>query len=216
MTKITYKYNCKTQLSKHFNVQEFKCKCGKNHNIIIDDKICDLLEKLMKEINSDYAIIVSGYRCEKHEKDVGGNGGKDYSHSGYAVDIDFYDKKGGKKISSETVVLKLEDMNHQGGIGYKCGGVSTRTHIDTKNRKWHGDESKSMTADVGNFHKYLGKDTASNNTVDNSARYYYVKKGDTLSGIAKKFNTTVDNLMKLNPSIKDKNKIYVNQKIRVK
>lgn len=45
--------------------------------------------------------------------------------------------------------------------------------------------------------------------------YYTVKKGDTLSGIAKKYSTTVDKLMKLNSSIKDKNKIYVGQKIQV-
>ena len=45
--------------------------------------------------------------------------------------------------------------------------------------------------------------------------YYTVKKGDTLSSIAKKYNTTVDKLVKLN-NIKDKNKIYVDQKIRVR
>lgn len=215
MNKISYKYNNKTQLSKHFNVQEFKCKCGGKHNIIIDDEIVPLLEKLMKEINSDYAIIVSGYRCEKHEKAVGGNGGKDYSHSGYAVDIDFYDKKGGKKIDSKNVVLKLEDLGHVYGIGYRCGGVQTRTHIDTKHRKWYGDEKYSMTASIGNsFYTYLKVEKEV--IPDTSYRYYYVKKGDTLSGIAKKYNTTVNKLMELNPSIKDKNKIYIGQKLRVK
>lgn len=45
--------------------------------------------------------------------------------------------------------------------------------------------------------------------------YYTVKKGDTLSEIAEKYNTTVDKLVSLN-NIKDKNKIYVGQKLRVK
>ena len=45
--------------------------------------------------------------------------------------------------------------------------------------------------------------------------YYIVKSGDTLSGIAKKFGTTVQQLVKLN-GIKNPNLIYVNQKIRVK
>ena len=49
-----------------------------------------------------------------------------------------------------------------------------------------------------------------------SDEYYIVQAGDTLSGIAKKFNTTVDNLLKLNPQITDPNKIYVGQKIKVK
>lgn len=45
--------------------------------------------------------------------------------------------------------------------------------------------------------------------------YYVIKKGDTLSGIAKKYKTTVDQLVKWN-NIKNKNLIYVGQKIRVK
>lgn len=45
--------------------------------------------------------------------------------------------------------------------------------------------------------------------------YYTVQRGDTLSGIAKHFDTTVSALVKLN-SIANPNKIYVNQKIRVK
>ena len=43
---------------------------------------------------------------------------------------------------------------------------------------------------------------------------YIVKAGDTLSGIAKKYNTTVDALVKKN-GIKDKNKIYVGQRLKV-
>ena len=43
---------------------------------------------------------------------------------------------------------------------------------------------------------------------------YTVKAGDTLSGIAKKYNTTVEALVAKN-KIKDRNKIYVGQKIKV-
>ena len=45
---------------------------------------------------------------------------------------------------------------------------------------------------------------------------YTVKKGDTLSGIAKRNGTTVAAILALNPKIKDPNKIYPNQKIRIK
>lgn len=43
---------------------------------------------------------------------------------------------------------------------------------------------------------------------------YVVKKGDTLSAIAKKYNTTVNNLAKLN-NIKNVNLIYVGQKLTI-
>lgn len=42
---------------------------------------------------------------------------------------------------------------------------------------------------------------------------YTVKKGDTLSKIAKAYGTTVNAIAKLNPDIKDVNKIYIGQKI---
>lgn len=44
---------------------------------------------------------------------------------------------------------------------------------------------------------------------------YVVVKGDTLFKIAVRFDTTVAELLKLNPEIKDASKIYVGQKIRV-
>ena len=45
--------------------------------------------------------------------------------------------------------------------------------------------------------------------------YYIVKSGDTLSGIATKYKTTVSSLVSLN-GIKNPNLIYVNQKLRIK
>lgn len=47
------------------------------------------------------------------------------------------------------------------------------------------------------------------------SEYYTIKKGDTLSAIAKKYDTTVDKLVKLN-NIEDPDKIYAGDKIRVK
>ena len=48
-----------------------------------------------------------------------------------------------------------------------------------------------------------------------SGQTYYVKKGDTLRKIAEKFGTTVDALLKLNPGIKDPNRIYAGQALKV-
>lgn len=49
-----------------------------------------------------------------------------------------------------------------------------------------------------------------------TAAYYTVKAGDTLSRIAAQNKTTVNDLLKLNSSIKDPNKIYVGQRIRIR
>lgn len=48
----------------------------------------------------------------------------------------------------------------------------------------------------------------------NVAKIHVVKAGETLSGIAKKYNTTDDALVKKN-GIKDKNKIYVGQRLKI-
>lgn len=47
-----------------------------------------------------------------------------------------------------------------------------------------------------------------------SVRYYTVKAGDTLTKIATRYNTTVDKIAKAN-GIKDKNKIYIGQVLKV-
>ena len=44
---------------------------------------------------------------------------------------------------------------------------------------------------------------------------YEIQKGDSLSKIAKKYNTTVEELMEANPYIKDKNKIYTGKTLTI-
>jgi LysM repeat protein len=50
---------------------------------------------------------------------------------------------------------------------------------------------------------------------NNNEVVYIVKKGDTLSSIAKKYNTTYQNLAKIN-NISNPNLIYIGQKIVIK
>jgi len=148
----TYKYNNKTQLTKHFKVNEFKCKCGKNHEIKIDSNLCPLLEKVMKKLNAKAGNINSGYRCKAHDKAVGGAGSG--SHVlGYACDIWFKDQDN-KAIPSDKVCMALEDLGHKYGVGYRCGNSSVKSgliHIDTRPRKWYGDEHYSMSLTIKSF-----------------------------------------------------------------
>ena len=46
--------------------------------------------------------------------------------------------------------------------------------------------------------------------------YYTIQSGDTLSGIAAKFHTSIANLMALNPQIKNPNLIYAGKTIRIR
>ena len=51
---------------------------------------------------------------------------------------------------------------------------------------------------------------------DTKEEFYIVQKGDTFSGIARKFNMSLNKLSGLNPDIKNINLIHVGDKIRVK
>lgn len=66
----------------------------------------------------------------------------------------------------------------------------------------------------GNTQNVVQKQVATTKPV--TAVYHTTKKGENLTLIAKKYGTTVNNILKLNPNIKNRNLIYVNQKIRVK
>ena len=53
-------------------------------------------------------------------------------------------------------------------------------------------------------------------TYYNDGDYYVIKRGDTLSGIAAKFGTSIAKLMSLNPHIKNANLIYAGDTIRIR
>jgi LysM repeat protein len=44
---------------------------------------------------------------------------------------------------------------------------------------------------------------------------YVVRRGDTLGAIARRYNTTVATLLRLNPQIRNPNRLYIGQRIRV-
>lgn len=46
--------------------------------------------------------------------------------------------------------------------------------------------------------------------------YHYVRKGQTLHRIAKRYGTCIYTLMRLNPNLRNPNLIYPGQKIRVR
>lgn len=161
---IEYAYSSTKQLSTHFNIMEFRCKCGKVHTTKNSKKLIDYLEKLFVKLNCSKIIVNSGYRCEYWDVYVGGNGIGQHV-VGTAADIVCYDKNG-KIISSKLVCCAAQDVGF-GGIA-NIDKSYTATHVDVReSNRWYGDESvpggtaRSVTT---NFYTYFGISKASTET----------------------------------------------------
>lgn len=148
-----YEFGDKSQLSLHFNVQEFRCKCGKEHEILLSMELVDKLEKLYSALNCSKIIVTSGYRCTAHDKNVGGSGSGQHT-KGNAADICCYGQDG-QPISSKTVCCKAQDIGF-GGIA----NITTEykyTHVDVRTgSKWYGDETKGNSTVTSDFYSYFG------------------------------------------------------------
>ena len=154
-----YKFGDTTQLSPHFNAKEFRCKCGKEHDFEVNEKLVENLEKLYEALDCSKIIVTSGYRCTAHDKNVGGNGTGQHT-KGNAADICCYGQDG-QPISSKTVCCTAQDIGF-GGIA----NIDTSyqyTHVDVRTgSKWYGDETKGNSSVTSNFYQYFGiqKETA--------------------------------------------------------
>ena len=144
----------KTQLTEHFNVSEFKCKCGGNHDTKLDTDLVNKLEKLHTTLKCSKIIVNSGYRCSTHDKNVGGNGSGMHT-KGQAADIVCYDKNG-NKISSKIVCCAAQDIGF-GGIA-NIDSSYTATHVDTRTVKWFGNEVNGYNYSIpyDSFYTYYG------------------------------------------------------------
>lgn len=173
-----YKYNDKTQIKPHFNVQEFKCKCGGAHNIIINPELPSKLETLYSTLKCSKIIINSGHRCITHDKAVGGSGSGKHV-TGDAADIRCYDKDN-KIISSKIVCCAAQDIGF-GGIA-NIDQTFTATHLDVRTSNfWKGDETitsaYSLTNNFYDYYKLSKKDVYPDTNEKNSIEVT-IKIGD--------------------------------------
>lgn len=146
-----YNYGATNQLSEHFNIREFRCKCGKNHVTVIDPRLIDKLERLYSSLGAVKGIITSGYRCSDHDKAVGGNGYGQHT-KGTACDIIFYGKNG-KPISSKIVSCKAQDLGFTGIANITKDYIYT--HLDVRtNGTYKGDEVVGLNSVCSDFYKY--------------------------------------------------------------
>ncbi len=120
-----------------------------------------------------------------------------------------------KKTDYSVKVTAQAGLNVRKGAGtnynvitaLKCGTMVSVSKI-TGNWGYVGKYGGWICLD------YTAK-VSTTSTVKSDKAYYTVKSGDTLSYIAYRYNTTVDKLVSLN-NIKNRDLIYVGQKIRVK
>ena len=148
-----YEFGDKSQLPPHFNVQEFKCKCGKEHEILIAEELVEKLEKLYSALNCSKIIVTSGYRCKTHDNNVGGSGAGQHT-KGNAADICCYGQDG-QPISSKIVCCKAQDIGFSGIANITAD--YQYTHVDVRTgSKWYGDETKGNSTVTSDFYQYFG------------------------------------------------------------
>ena len=148
-----YVFNDNTQLSPHFNAQEFRCKCGKEHETLISDELIANLEKLYAALDCSKIIVTSGYRCPAHDKNVGGSGTGQHT-LGKAADICCYGQDG-QPISSKVVCCKAQDIGFTGIANITAAYIYT--HVDVREGyKWYGDEVHGNSTVTNNFYDYFG------------------------------------------------------------
>jgi uncharacterized protein YcbK (DUF882 family) len=103
-------YRNNYQLSEHFNLSEFECSCCKT--VKLDGRIVSLLQKIRERVNSPLHIN-SGYRCPKHNKDIGGSPTSQHM-DGLAVDL---------ACPSKITLVKFND------IAKECGAVRVGMYV---------------------------------------------------------------------------------------
>lgn len=112
------------------------------------------------------------------------------------------------RLKSDSVYLTPNDFKiSQSHKAYLTKGVNGQNSGSTvnyggSNTNTHSKSSSTVKTNASASGKVIGN-------------YYYVKKGDTLSAIAKRFNTTVDKLCELN-GISKTSILHIGQKIRIK
>ena len=111
----------------------------------------------------------------------------------------------GKEIDGKYNVVECT-KSFGGGVVYSyvdADGIRRKEKGAIKNSKWvsHGKPSKWVEIEKETVAAAPGR------------AYVYVKKGDTLSGIAKAYDLSLAKLVSYNPQIKDINKIKIGEKV---
>lgn len=110
------------QLSKNFKSTEFDCKCGNCATTLVDQALVELLQKIRDHFGKAL-VINSGYRCNAHNKAIGGATNSQHTY-GKAADIVV------KGVVAADVYKYADSIGTRG-----LGKYNTFTHVDTRSKK---------------------------------------------------------------------------------
>ena len=174
-----------TKLSANFNSTEFDCHgsscCSQT---LVDDQLVVYLQKIRDHFNAPITIT-SGYRCIRHNSNIGSGTGSQHVKGG-AADIVVSGHKP-KEVAQycESIGIK--------GIGlYETNSDGHFVHIDVRTVKafWYGQAQKKMTT----FGGYAGTTVKpSENINDNTSSMTVLTRGSSGSAVKE----LQENLLKL-------------------
>lgn len=137
---IEFKKGDSAQISKNFQYKEFDCH-GKGccSTTIIDEKLIEYVQRIRDHFGKP-VTITSPYRCEVHNRRVGG-ATKSYHMQGKAADIVV------QGVSSREVAKYAESIGILGIGLYETSADGYFTHIDTRTTKsfWYGQNEQPRT-----------------------------------------------------------------------
>lgn len=104
---------------------------------------------------------------------------------------------------------KADRVGHKNGVNMTC-------HRDFAAKSCPGPFIYAREGEIASeVNKLLGVKKKAENGANTRPQTYIIKKGDTLSKIAKANGITLATLLRLNPQITNPNKIYVGQEIKL-
>ena len=203
-----YAYDANTQLTKNFNIREFRCKCSRAHSIKNDIDLVNKMQQMLDMLpDAKAAYISSGHRCNNHDRAVGGSGYGPHV-DGYAMDVSVQ-KTDGTYYDTRTLSCIAQDMGFMGiaNITYDFRWI----HLDMKPRVYKGDERggnyNTVTTDFyayygishESIYKLLGKSLANNN-VSSTSNTTKINNKDTSSTkfvYSNKYDAEIKELQKI-------------------
>lgn len=137
---IEFKKGDLAQISKNFQYKEFDCQGrGCCSTTVIDEKLVEYVQRIRDHFGKPITIT-SPYRCEVHNRRVGG-ATKSYHMQGRAADIVV------QGVSSREVAKYAESIGILGIGLYETSADGYFTHIDTRTTKsfWYGQKEQPRT-----------------------------------------------------------------------